>query len=254
MAETKIIKAVFGGMRSVITQPRMQYDYGQVIEVSGVTLPESFEARFSNAPTGESVRVLGQNQQVAVPDECLLNIGYVWCYITVHDEVADGRTMYTIRIPVKKATERTDAEPTPVQQDIITQAIAALNGAVEQTGEDVESADAFAQAAQDAQTAAESARDAAQASETAASQSETNAAAAAASASQSATSAQASESSARTSAIAAARDADRAEQVAGQSGYMAFWIDSNGDLIYERTPNVQVDFSLVDGDLILEAV
>ena len=31
-------------------------------------------------------------------------------------------------------------------------------------------------------------------------------------------------------------------------------IDSNGDLIYERTSNVDVDFRLVDGDLILEAV
>lgn len=252
--ETKVIKAVFGGQKSIIALPRMQYDYGQVIEVVGIDLPATFEARFSNQPTGESVRVIGENQRVAVPDESLKNAGFVWCYITIHDEVTDGRTMYTVKIPIKPATERTDAEPTPVQQDIITQAIAALNGAVEQTGEDVESADAFARAAQDAQTAAESARDVAQASETAASRSETNAAASAASASQSATSAQASESSARTSAISAARDADRAEQVAGQSGYMAFWIDSNGDLIYERTPNVQVDFSLVDGDLILEAV
>jgi hypothetical protein len=145
-------------------------------------------------------------------------------------------------------------EPTPVQQDIITQAIATLNDAVEQTGQDVIDADASAQAAQDAQTAAESARDAAQTSETAASQSETNAAASASSASQSAESAQASESSARTSATSAAQDADRAEQAAGQSGYMFFHIDSNGDLIYERTSNVDVDFRLVDGDLILEAV
>jgi hypothetical protein len=254
MAETKIIKAVFGAAKSIITQPRYRYDYGQILEVSGITLPESFEARFSNAPTGESVRVLGQNQRVAVPDDLMRTGKSVWCYITVHDAVTDGRTMYTIRIPIKEATERTDAEPTPVQQDIITQAIAVLNDAVTQTGQDVESADASAQAAQDAQTAAESARDAAQASETAASQSEINAAASASSASQSAESAQAFESSARTSATSAAQDADRAEQAAGQSGYMAFWIDSNGDLIYERTSNVDVDFRLVDGDLILEAV
>lgn len=45
--------------------------------------------------------------------------------------------------------------------------------------------------------------------------------------------------------------ADRAEQAAGQSGYMCFYINSDGDLIYERTSNVNVDFSIVDGDLII---
>ena len=53
----------------------------------------------------------------------------------------------------------------------------------------------------------------------------------------------------------ASTDADRAEQAAAQSGYMYFYIDDNGDLIYERTPNVtQVDFYLDDGDLYLEAI
>jgi hypothetical protein len=88
----------------------------------------------------------------------------------------------------------------------------------------------------------------------AASQSESNAAASAASASQSAESASQFATSAQVSATLAARDADRAEQAAGQSGYMFFHIDSNGDLIYERTSNVDVDFRLVDGNLILEAV
>jgi hypothetical protein len=56
-------------------------------------------------------------------------------------------------------------------------------------------------------------------------------------------------------AASAQTDADRAEQAAAQSGYMYFYIDDNGDLIYERTPNVtQVDFYLDDGDLYLEAI
>lgn len=252
MAETKIIKAVFGAVKSIVTQPRYRYDYGQIIEVSGITLPESFEARFSNALTGTSVRVLGQNQRVAVPDDLMRTGKSVWCYITVHDAVTDGRTMYTIRIPIRDATERTDAEPTPVQQDIITQAIAALNGAVEQTGEDVESADAFAQAAQDAQTAAESARDAAQASETAASQSETNAAAAAASASQSAARAATSESNASQSAASAAESAQEAYDRVAAAGYMHFAIDENGHLEYIKNNVVDADFSInSDGHLVV---
>lgn len=150
--ETKIIKAVFGNQKSIVTVSRMQYDYGQVIDVVDVNLPATFEARFSNQPTGESVRVIGENQQVAVPDELLENAGFVWCYITVHDEVTDGRTMYTMRIPIKPASERTNAEPTPVQQDIITQAIAMVNSAVDTTSQKAseasESADRAEQAAE----------------------------------------------------------------------------------------------------------
>lgn len=49
--------------------------------------------------------------------------------------------------------------------------------------------------------------------------------------------------------------ADRAEQAAGQAGYMFFFIDDRGHLIYERTPNVNVDFSLGDdGHLYVEAI
>ena len=237
-----------------IVAARHKYDYGQALSITGITLPDVFEAHFASVDGTQTVTMLGHDGVVEIPDELFLTAKAIVCYIYLHDETTDGRTVYTIKIPVKERPEPSDVEPTPVQQDIITQAIAVLNDAVTQTGQDVESADASAQAAQDAQTAAERARDAAQASETAASQSETNAAASASSASQSAESAQASESSARTSATSAARDADRAEQAAGQSGYMFFHIDSNGDLIYERTSNVDVDFRPVDGDLILEAV
>lgn len=46
--------------------------------------------------------------------------------------------------------------------------------------------------------------------------------------------------------------AEQAEQAAGQSGYMFFYIDENGYLIYERTENVDVDFVLEDGILYVE--
>lgn len=48
--------------------------------------------------------------------------------------------------------------------------------------------------------------------------------------------------------------ADRAEQAAQNAGYMFFDIDENGDLIYERTTNVDVDFVIEDGDLYVEAI
>ena len=54
---------------------------------------------------------------------------------------------------------------------------------------------------------------------------------------------------------AAAEDAaERAEQAAGQAGYMFFRIDEYGHLIMERTTNTEVDFYLSGGHLYVEAV
>ena len=65
--------------------------------------------------------------------------------------------------------------------------------------------------------------------------------------------AKASELSASASATEAEEWADKAEQSAEDAGYMEFHIDDNGHLIFERTSNVdQIDFTLVNGHLILE--
>ena len=45
--------------------------------------------------------------------------------------------------------------------------------------------------------------------------------------------------------------ADKAEQIAATNGYMFFYIDETGSLIYKHTSNVDAQFSLVNGDLIL---
>ena len=244
-----------------IVAARHQYDYGQALSITGITLPDVFEAHFASVDGSQTVTMLGHDGVVEVPDELFQVAKAIICYIYLHDETTDGRTVYTIKIPVKERPEPSDVEPTPVQQDIITQAIAALNDAVTQTGQDVISADASAQAASESAESANASASRAVQSEVyatamadAARQSASKAAALAFSASQSAASAHASESSAQVSATYAARDADRAEQAAGQSGYMFFHIDSNGDLIYERTSNVDVDFRLVDGDLYMKAV
>lgn len=47
--------------------------------------------------------------------------------------------------------------------------------------------------------------------------------------------------------------ADRAEQAAGQAGYMFVEIDENGHLILTRTENTNVDFYLSNGHLYVEA-
>lgn len=105
------------------------------------------------------------------------------------------------------------------------------------------------EAVEDAEQAAEDAEQA----ETNASASETAAASSASAAAGSANTAANQALSASNSATAAAASADRAEQAAATAGYMYFYIDENGDLIYQRTENVDVDFYLSNGSLYVRA-
>jgi hypothetical protein len=131
MSDKHIITAVFNGTACGSVDSRYQYDYGQVLHIVGVDLPEAFEAHFANSETDETITMIGSDSSVSVPDELLQTGEPVYCWIYLHDEATDGRTVYKIRIPVRKRSEITDLEPTPVEQSAITQAIAALDAAVD---------------------------------------------------------------------------------------------------------------------------
>lgn len=126
-----IIRAVIdkGRVRSV-TEALWQYDYGQVLQIEGLELPESYEVHFGNEPNGESTTSIGTREGVDIPDIYLKDGRSVYAWIYLHTGENDGETVYMIEIPVHKRSSITNAQPTPVQQDVITQTIAALNNAV----------------------------------------------------------------------------------------------------------------------------
>jgi len=158
-----IVKASFGGLREVATAPLWQWDYGQILRITGLDLPQAFEVHFSNSKErGTSKTQIGQDSQVTIPDEYLTSGADVYAFIYLHEGETDGETEYRIKIPVKERPQPTDVEPTPQEQSEITQAIAALNSAVEQTSADVTSADASARAAAQSETNAEESASAAQ--------------------------------------------------------------------------------------------
>lgn len=246
MNDTNIIIAALGGGRTTVTASRFMEDYGQVLKITGVELPDVYQVDFANSPTdGNSVTMVGNADGVLIPRQ-FFDTGqdvYAFLYLTREDA---GRTMATIRIPNKRRPKRTDETPDPEEQSVIDQTIASLNEAVEKTSADAEQTAIDAARAEAARDRAETAASGAEASATSAAQSESTASAAA-------TSASASAASAREDAQSASQDADRAEQAAAQSGYMFFYIDENGDLHYQRTDNVDVDFYLNDGDLYVRA-
>lgn len=129
-----IVKASFGGLREVTTAPLWQWDYGQILEITGLDLPQAFEVHFSNSrKSGETVTQIGTDNQVTIPDMYLTSGADIYAFVFLHDGLTDGETEYVIKIPVRERPEPSDIEPTPEQQDAITEAIAALNVAVEQS-------------------------------------------------------------------------------------------------------------------------
>lgn len=138
-----VITVIFDGYRKAQSCQLYQYDYGQILTFPDLNLPEAYEVQFAPEGAAETITMIGTADGVAVPDEMLLTAGQVNAYVYLHEGDDDGETEYQVVIPVIARPEPSDIEPTPVQQDVITQAIAALNTAV---GE----AEGYAQTAQEA--------------------------------------------------------------------------------------------------------
>lgn len=138
----------------------------------------------------------------------------------------------------------------PIFTELVAQAAAQASIATEQAGLASGSAESAAESAESASGSAESARRDAESAEAAAS-----------SASGSADSASASATLSESWAVGGTgirtgEDSDNSKFYAQQAkqgaiitGWVWFYIDENGDLHYVRTPNVDLDFYLQDGDL-----
>ena len=235
--ETKIIKVVFGGRRYTTTAKRTRTDYGQMFEFVDITLPETFEVIFSNSDTsaGMGKKMIGSNQRCLIPDEYLKTGQPIYAWVLVHDGESDGRHMYSIKSPVDDMPDTSPEEPTPVEQSVISQAITALNSAVDTTTQKAqeatesanraeqaaEGAEGYAERAEAAQSASESARDialeakvSAQTSAATATEKASEAISSATTASQSALTAETASESAGEYASASAESASQASQSA----------------------------------------
>ena len=127
---TNIITAQLKQGEESRTVPLWQYDYGMVLLPIGVTLPDAYEVHFANVKATETVTVIGNASGADIPDSVLLSGKNINAYIYLHTGENDGETVYHVVIPVNNRARPTNATPTPVQQDVITQTIAALNAAV----------------------------------------------------------------------------------------------------------------------------
>ena len=128
---SRYVDVYFCGRRTCRTPAITQTDYGLRYRFCDLSLPSTFEMNFANSQTGTSKRVLGSNGEVDIPTEFIVSGQNVYAFIVLHETPDDGETRYTIISPVTAKGPVEDSEPTPIEQDIITQAIAALNSGVE---------------------------------------------------------------------------------------------------------------------------
>ena len=112
------------------TRPLYQYDYGQILVLTGHELPPAYEVHFANAGDPVSKTQIGGADGVSIPDEYLESGAAIHAWLFLHAGPNDGETKAMIIIPVKTKIKTGDEEPVPVEQSVITQAIAALNDGV----------------------------------------------------------------------------------------------------------------------------
>lgn len=128
-----------------------QYDYGQILRITGVEFPKAVEIQFSlNEKSGSTITRIGTTvdgaTEVQIPNELLKNDGrtYDYCiyaYIYLTDETS-GSTEYEIVLRVKSRTkpENPSEEPLP-EPNIFHETVAAVNASAERAEkalEDVE--------------------------------------------------------------------------------------------------------------------
>ena len=129
---TNIVTAKFCNSRRTTTRPLTQYDYGQILRIEGIDLPDAYEVDFSNNQyTGDSKPQLGDASGVAIPEEYIKTGKDIYAFIYLHAGESDGETFYWIKIPNELRPARTEETPTPEEQSIIDQTIAALNTGVQ---------------------------------------------------------------------------------------------------------------------------
>ena len=119
------------------TMPLTQYDEGQMIHLTGITLPASYLAEFSNSEMGTAEQITQTTDTVTIPGKYLTSGSpvYVWIVVVGQDE---RTTRYEIIVPVRGRGEPDNYVPTPEEQTAIEAAIAALNEAVTAAGVAIE--------------------------------------------------------------------------------------------------------------------
>ena len=142
MELSNIIEISFSGKDTVIIDEMpFQYNQGVYIKFVDIELPEAYQVHFSNSRNQTSFEMIGDEDGVLIPYDVWESGKTIYAWIYLHPTEDSAVTKYEVQIAKRKRAPLPDGtEPTPAEQTVIDQAIAALNTAVENTAADAESA------------------------------------------------------------------------------------------------------------------
>ena len=117
-----------------------QYDYGQVLRITGPELPPAVEVQFSlDEKSGETLSRVGTTvdgvTEVKIPDELLAHSATsdyrIYAYIYLTDETS-GNTKYEITIPVRVRSKPTSPTEDPeTDPDLFRKTVSAVNASAD---------------------------------------------------------------------------------------------------------------------------
>ena len=139
---SNIVTASLARGRTTATTRRLwQHDYGMKLRLEDIDLPELYEVHFSDSLSGSALTVLGSAEGVSIPDRLLTTGRELHAWLYLHTEEDDGETVYHIIIPVFPRPAPDGGAPTPVEQNAVTQALAALNTGISRAVDAAEDAE-----------------------------------------------------------------------------------------------------------------
>lgn len=119
------------GCNTAVAQPSLvQWDRGQILQFAGFDLPVSYQVEFSSPETVLAIPAIGSSAGVEIPNVLLQSSAPITAYLVLHEGEDDRETERWATIYVKPRQMPPITEPDPEQEDIVDQAIAALQQAV----------------------------------------------------------------------------------------------------------------------------
>ena len=154
---SNIVTAVFrDGATSCRAPGLWQWDYGQILLITGVELPRAVEVHFSQGDDAGTRMGVTEDGicSVAIPDIYLQEADPIDVYVYLHTGDDDGETEYHITLPIRGRTKPMDYDP---EDPEVSEVYQALVGATQLLQGDIETVSEYKDAAESAATRAEKA-------------------------------------------------------------------------------------------------
>lgn len=137
--------------QTTFTRSVWQYDYGQILQITGAELPPAVEVQFSlHEKSGETITRVATTTdgvtEVQIPNELLKRDGckgdyFIYAYIFVSDEKS-GNTKYKIAIAVRKRPKPEEPTDEPEQEENLFHAtVVTVNASAERAEKAVSDAE-----------------------------------------------------------------------------------------------------------------